>query len=113
MKIWLDDERDPKNQIIKDLFNSCGDETWVKTALEAINLIKNNAITHISFDHDLGDPGFGTGLDVAKFIEEQAFYGKIEPFTWRVHSQNPVGAKNIIRCMEQAEKFWNTKDTLF
>ena len=69
MRIWLDDERDPNDPKIQKLFGSIGDETWVKTAYEAIELLTRNQVSHISLDHDLGEPGAGTGLHVARFIE--------------------------------------------
>ena len=106
MKLWLDDERDPSNQFIIDNFGSSAELTWVKTAHEAIVLFKNNKISYISFDHDLGDSSNGTGLDVAKWIEEAAFNGLIAPLQWAVHSKNPVGSQNIIFAMQSAEKFW-------
>lgn len=52
-------------------------------------------ITHISFDHDLGE-GDLTGYQVANKIEEWIVNGEITKlFTFSVHSANPVGAANI------------------
>jgi hypothetical protein len=105
MKLWLDDERNPKDKEIQSLFGSNGDETWVKTASQAINRLKSKAVTFISLDHDLG-PNAGTGLDVAKWIEEQAYYGNIPKLTWFVHSMNPVGNQNIVNCLSKADEYW-------
>lgn len=67
-----------------------------------------NDSIRISFDHDLGDEdGVGDGYDVAKWIEEQAYYGNISPVKWTVHSDNPVGIQDIKRAMKSAERFWN------
>ncbi len=94
MNIWLDDER-----AMPDGFN-----THVKTAEEAIELIKSGIVQKISLDHDLGTES--TGLTVANFIEEQAFHGKLKPINCFVHSQNIVGAKNIKMALENAKRFW-------
>jgi len=106
IKLWVDDERDPKDPTIQKLFGAKGDETWVKTAPEAINILKSNNVTFIDFDNDLGPPEAGEGKDVAKWIEEQAYLNKIKPLQWRVHSMNPRGVSNITSSMKSAERFW-------
>jgi hypothetical protein len=56
----------------------------------------------ISFDHDLGD-GEPSGKDIANWMVEKdidsAVFGP--NFKWTVHSQNPVGAKNISSLLSQ------------
>lgn len=56
----------------------------------------------ISFDHDLGEEK--TGYDFAKYFCEQVLDGKIhldlQNFDYVVHSQNPVGSKNIEQYMD-------------
>jgi hypothetical protein len=94
--VWLDDER-PMPE---------GFDLHVKTASEAIALIRAGMVYHISLDHDLGHDSNGTGYDVAKFIEEGAFQGSIAPMEVSVHSANPVGANNMKRCIDNAKKFW-------
>ena len=101
MKLWLDDIR----EMPKDF------DIWAKTANEAIAILDLGKITHISFDHDLGDKSVFegeelTGNDVAFWIEEAAFYKAIPQLTFAVHSANPVGAKNIEATMKQAIKFF-------
>ena len=113
IRLWLDDERDPKNHKIQELFGAKGNEIWVKTAQEAIGYIENSEyeIEHISFDHDLGDPNTnGDGYDVAKLIEQKAYFNEIKPFSWDVHSQNPTGAKNISDAMNNADKYWRKNE---
>jgi hypothetical protein len=107
IKIWLDDERDPADNYIQENFGSSSDMIWVKTAHAAINRLKDNNVSFISLDHDLGPPNCGTGLDVAKWIEEQAFNGKLNALAWAVHSMNVIGSKNITRAMQNADKFWH------
>lgn len=101
MKLWLDDERDPVVWRPQD-----GHQwLWLKTAEEAIELIAEDVVCEISFDHDLGEGS--NGYDVAKFIEEGAYSGTLTPIKWAVHSANPVGAANIERAMEQADIYWH------
>ena len=101
MKVWLDDERP-----MPDFF-----DTHVKTADEAIELIKTGNVEVISLDHDLAAVGVDakTGYDVAKFIEQYAYEGG-ERMTIMVHTQNPVGRKNICMACQNAYKFWDAKN---
>jgi len=94
MKLWLDDIR-PMPE---------GFDVHVKRVSHAIALIE--MVTTISFDHDLGE-GRRTGYDLAKFIEKGAYDGSVERITYSVHSANPVGRKNIVIAMENAEEYWN------
>ncbi len=95
VRVWLDDVREMPE----------GFDIHVKTAQEAIDLISQNRVVKISFDHDLGTEL--TGYDVAKKIEELAFNSKISQVEWSVHSQNGVGAENIKRAMKKADEYWN------
>lgn len=95
MKLWLDDIREMPAE-----FNVC-----VRTANEAIEILKTGKVTLVSLDHDLGTEE--TGYTVALFIEQSAFEGTIPQMELRVHSQNGVGVKNIIAAFNQAKKFWN------
>ena len=108
IRLWVDDERNPKDPIIQQKFGSKGDEVWVTTAQEAINLLSQGNVAFISFDHDLGSVKKGNeGYAIAKFIEEKAYFKEIQPPAWTIHSQNPVGAKNIADAMKKAEEYWN------
>jgi hypothetical protein len=83
----------------------------VRTAHMAIALLRTCLITHISFDHDLGDEKVvGNGYDVAKMIEEGAHSGSLCQLTWAIHSQNPVGFKNISAAMLGAERWWGPRE---
>ena len=96
MKVYLDDERPTP-------------EGWhrVYTADEAITLLRAGGVTEISLDHDLGDDQkFGTGYDVAVFIEEGAFFGNVRPVRWSIHSANPVGRQNMQAALENANRMW-------
>ena len=59
--------------------------------LQMIDLCHDNHIPFaIDFDHDLGDPYY-SGYHIAKYLVEN----EIPMAGFRVHSMNPVGAKNI------------------
>jgi len=106
--IWLDDERDPQSNIGRQK-GATGNEVWIKTSHEAINLLESGNVISISLDHDLGE-GAGTGYDVAKWIEEQAYHGNLPRLQWQLHSDNTVGIKNMKAALEQADKFWASNE---
>ena len=97
--LWLDDLRPMPAE-----FNH-----HVKTADDAIKVLETGRVKRMSFDHDLGPEEAGTGYDVAKWVEEAAFNKEIPPFEWRVHSANPVGARNIENALKGAERYWKEK----
>ena len=55
----------------------------------------------INFDHDLGEEK--TGLDAVQWLLGHMVANNVQfpnGFSWFVHSQNPVGARNINQQME-------------
>ena len=104
MKLWLDDERDPTTPTVQRMFGAHGDEVWVKTADEAIHMLRTRPVTAISFDHDLGEGK--SGYEVAKFIEAAAYHATMGRIEWAVHSANAVGRANIVAAMKKAEEYW-------
>lgn len=70
------------------------------------DIVKHGLPDGISFDHDLGS-GVMTGHDVAKKILEFMLDGVVEPkeFEYEIHSQNPVGAKNIEGVMQSINRY--------
>jgi hypothetical protein len=94
IRLWLDDVRPMPD----------GFDVWVKESFWAKMLIAKRLVSHISFDHDLGEGK--TGYDVAKLIEELAYDKELAPMTWDIHSANPVGRKRIEQAMQSAERFW-------
>jgi hypothetical protein len=92
--LFIDDERDP-GQRKPPVGNK-----WVivRCMSDTIKYINSAGWPgFISFDHDLGynEP---TGHDIVKWIIEQDLEFETLPtgFKFDVHSQNPVGAKNIV-----------------
>ena len=100
MKVWLDDERPMP----------AGFDTHVKTAYACIELLKTGKVEMISLDHDLGIGFEGNdGYEVAKFIERGAVMKTLpEIKTMLVHTQNPVGRRNMIWSLSNARKIWDS-----
>lgn len=90
MRLFLDDERDPPND----------GKLWrvARSAQEGYFLLgRFGPASFISFDHDLGE-NTPTGYQFAKALCELDHAGASvfdDDFAFYVHSQNPVGKKNI------------------
>ena len=103
MKMYLDDIRTPTEKF----------DFVVRSYDEAIAIIKKNGVpNYISFDHDLGVDKNGnllkTGFDLAKWLIESDLdniYTLPSNFKFKVHSQNPIGKKNIISLLEGYMKY--------
>jgi len=84
-RMFIDDERFPP------------DDGWiiVRSSNEAKETVLNNGYpNHISFDHDLG--GADTSMNFLHWLLNKIMDDDVNlPFTWYVHSQNPIGKQNI------------------
>jgi hypothetical protein len=96
VRVWLDDLRPIP----------VGFDHWVKTAQDAIALLKCGTVSLISLDHDLGPPDAGTGYDVAKYIEQAAYFDEIPHLQRQIHSANPVGRHNMEAALRNADNYW-------
>lgn len=96
MRVYLDDVR-----VKPDTF-----DLHVRTAAEAIGVLKAGNVTHISLDHDLGDGvSFGTGYDVVCWLEKEVLTNpNFKMPTWEVHSANPVGRLRMIHALVNLEE---------
>jgi hypothetical protein len=74
-----------------------GYDLLVRTAEEAIELIKEGKVEHISLDNDLGT-GYTEGKKVAQFIEQAYVSGQIEQVKFKPHTSNPVAFDEIKLC---------------
>ncbi|MDF1877812.1 hypothetical protein JHD47_08290 [Sulfurimonas sp. SAG-AH-194-L11] len=107
MRMYLDDIRTPTEEF----------DYVVRSYDEAIEIIQKHGIPEfISFDHDLGVDEEGTllktGHDLAKWIVENdlnATYNLPSDFSFKVHSQNPVGKENIISLLQSYLKHKSLK----
>lgn len=98
MKLWLDDIRPAP-------------DGWhhVFTAWEAIAEIKQEYVTEVSLDHDLGnDEEFGTGYSVMRWLEEVVFFNPKFPVPdIKFHSDNPVGVQNMQTALDMINRIQN------
>lgn len=102
IRLWLDDTRPAPP-----------DWTWVKSATEAVLLLRTGTVAEVSLDHDLGDdPAVGDGYVVASWIEEQAHSGRLKSLRWAVHSANPVGAARMRAALRAADRAWEAQADL-
>ena len=107
MRLYLDDLRVPTMPY----------DFIARSYEEAIKIIELNGVPNfISFDHDLGvdkdNQLVKSGYDFAKWLIENDYNGiyKISVyFGYEVHSQNPVGRKNIIQLMDRYLEIRNKK----
>ena len=97
INVWLDDVRPMPKEF----------DVNPQTAQDCIELLKTGNVKRISLDHDLGPEEAGTGYDVAKWIEENAFFKRLAPLEWSIHSDNPVGIQNMKKALESADRFWS------
>ena len=105
VKLYIDDERDLPESYAKAGYRLVRSG---EVAIERIKYLGLENVTHISFDHDLGD-GVLSGYDVAKYIEERVIvHGDPIP-EMDVHSQNPPGARNIIAAIQSMQRFTEKK----
>ena len=97
-KMFIDDERFPV--IIED---------WeiVRTSNQAKNLVLEKGLPiFISFDHDLG--GDDTAIKFVVWLADHLLDNQLQlpcDFGFTVHSQNPIGTKNIYSYMYNIIKY--------
>lgn len=95
-KLFLDDERFPAAKDTDFLIARSFEEAVAHMQTQGCPIF-------ISFDHDLGLEK--SGYDLAKYIVEQDLDSNLtfipKEFTFYVHSQNNVGAKNIQTYLTQ------------
>lgn len=91
MRLYLDDERTTPDGWV-----------GVKTYTECVAVLASGVVTHISLDHDLGNPTDGkNGYDVACWIERECHTNPHFRLPMlMVHTQNPVGRENICRVLK-------------
>jgi len=122
-RLFLDDERNPKNVIwVQDV---CYNGSWriVRNYNEFVAAIEMYKLpSFISFDHDLADVHYSsmlkecdgeknvdygpekTGFDCAKWLIEYCMDNNTEVPEYAVHSMNPIGAKRIRDYIEGYKK---------
>ncbi|MCX7592415.1 MAG: hypothetical protein N2235_01395 [Fischerella sp.] len=92
--MFIDDERFPPGNI----------NEWVivRSSREAVNYVTANGVPDfISFDHDLGSDD--TAMEFVNWLINAHLDRTIQTFpsVFDVHSQNPIGARNIRVTMQR------------
>lgn len=109
IKMWLDDIRNPA-LFIKTDWQSW---TWVKTAADAIALLRTGQVEYASLDHDLTnkqmirgglfgkiyEDGQQSGYDVVCWLEEHPEFWP--PKGTKVHSANPAGRARMQQVIDR------------
>lgn len=103
--MFIDDERFPSDKSSRHF-------QWItRSSQESIEIMKKfGCPIFISFDHDLG--GDDTSMKVVHWMIDldlnSSNYGELfipENFMFDVHSQNPIGAKNIKQTLNSYLRF--------
>ena len=102
VRLYLDDERTPKNAGFVVVRNYQDFVDWIDT---------HGMPAYISFDHDIAsydnDGNEKTGLDAAKYVVDYCIDNDVACPEFNVHSANPVGADNIESMLKNFTKFQN------
>lgn len=88
VRIWVDDVREPPDGWL-----------WTKTLDAAIAALRSPDVTDLSLDHDLGEDEDGVPIEATK-IADWMRMTQTWPERVFIHSQNPVGAKNLMFALE-------------
>jgi len=93
MKLYVDDIR-------------IAPEGWVQAwnAHEAIKFLHDRKVTHLSLDHDLGDPGEDTGYDIMCWIEVRVHLDDFPLPEIKFHTANPTGRDNMQACYDSIKR---------
>lgn len=95
MKVYLDDNRPaPVGWLL------------VRTADEAIATLRQGNVTEMSLDYDLGDPHFGTGLDVLEWLEHALREHRVRLPRLAAHSGSPLGRRRLDAAIALLEERW-------
>lgn len=96
-KLFIDDERWPSKP----------DSIIVRSVQQAIDAIEQYGMPEfISFDHDLGEGG--ESVEFVKWLKEKVLDNMLyfpKDFSYTIHSQNPIGEKNLRQDMENLLKY--------
>jgi hypothetical protein len=84
MKVYLDDQRPaPPGWVL------------VRNADDAIDQLRTGKVTELSLDYDLGDPHFGTGLQVLDWLEQALEERKVSLPRLTAHSGSVIGRRRL------------------
>lgn len=108
--LFIDDERDLADVTWVNYTRATNPWRVARNLQQVLELIDQHGMPlYVSFDHDLGD-GEPTGFDIAKLLVDgdmdEDHRRHFPPgFDFVVHSQNPVGAENIRKYLDNYLEF--------
>lgn len=107
VSVWLDSERDPESPVNKERYPILKTRNWkwVKQTALVKPLLKKGLVDFISMDSSFGH-GKEESYELADWIEEMAYKGKISRFSWNIHSTNPDATKRLRVSLEGADRWW-------
>jgi hypothetical protein len=110
VSVWLDAERDPTSPIMMERYPILKTRQWkwIKQTVQVKPLIKKGLVDFLSMDSTLGR-GKEESFELADWIEEMAYKGKITRFEWNVHASNGDAAKRLKVSLEGAERWWTSR----
>ena len=96
MKLYVDDIRNSP-------------ECWVQAwdARQALKHLATREVTHLSLDHDLGDPGESTGYDIMMWIEVRVYLENFPLPEIKFHTANPAGRANMQAALDAIKRRLN------
>jgi hypothetical protein len=96
ISVFLDDYRTcPTGYVLAETIDQC------------IHLLKNNAVDHLSLDHDLVSKKRNGLMLVQYMVKNQLYANRIT-----IHSANAVGSKAMYRYFKQAQDEFKMPSTI-
>lgn len=115
VKLWLDDERDPRTYAGKDLAGSVlhrygTDWTWVKDIEDAKPVLAAGGVDVLSCDNDLGT-GHTEGWRLLEWLEREVASDPDFPVPHRIHAHtsNPVARDKMAATIESIGRLASRK----
>jgi hypothetical protein len=100
--LWIDDQLDDPETPVR--WTPSG-YFGAKSTAEAKKLVDEHGLPRrMDLDHDLGIGKFGEADTVMEFLRWLSERFPNHPPDYAIHSQNPIGVKNIISFMESWKK---------
>lgn len=109
--LWIDDVAMPKHWwVMTDDERQQDQWTWVKTYEQAILELGTGKYQHVSLDFSLNETDYRhCGLDVVKWILQEAEAGRLPRLSWAIHSIHPR-ADEMRPFLKAADQSWKARE---